>query len=129
MSKIKSTDTKPELLVRKYLFSRGLRYRLHDNRLPGKPDLVFPKFKTAVFVNGCFWHRHNCKFATTPKTNTEFWKKKFEKNIFRDQKNYSLLREEGWEVIVVWECELRKDSKENTLENLYKKIINMDTLA
>lgn len=119
MSRIQSKNTKPEILVRKYLFARGLRYRLHLKDLPGSPDLVFPKYKKAVFVNGCFWHRHNCRYATTPKTNREFWLKKFEKNIIRDNKNYITLGEMGWDVIVIWECSLKKNNREETLERLF----------
>ncbi|GEK88594.1 T/G mismatch-specific endonuclease [Alkalibacterium putridalgicola] len=122
MSLIQSKDTKPEMLVRKYLFNRGLRYRLHDKRLPGKPDLIFPKYKTAVFVNGCFWHRHGCRYTTTPKTNTDFWLDKFQKNVNRDIQNYEELDEAGWNVIVVWECDLKKDRREETLAELYDKI-------
>lgn len=122
MSLIQSKDTKPEMLVRKYLFNRGLRYRLHDKRLPGKPDLIFPKYKTAVFVNGCFWHRHGCKYTTTPKTNTDFWLAKFQKNVNRDIRNYEELEKSGWNVIVVWECDIKKDRREESLSELYEEI-------
>lgn len=125
MSLIQSKNTKPELLVRKYLFNRGLRYRLHDKRLPGKPDLIFPKFKVAVFVNGCFQHRHNCKYATIPKSNTDFWIKKFEKNVDRDSKNYKELENLGWKVIVVWECNLNKNEREDTLNKVYQEITEL----
>lgn len=125
MSKIKSKDTKPELLVRKFLFSKGLRYRLNVKNLPGKPDLVFPKYKTVVFVNGCFWHHHNCKYGTTPKSNTAFWIEKFKKNKSRDLSNYHDLKLNGWNVIVVWECELKKNVREHTLNKLYKEIKNI----
>ncbi len=125
MSQIHSKNTKPELLVRKYLFSRGLRYRLYDKRFPGKPDLVFPKYKTAVFINGCFWHHHqDCKYGTTPKSNTDYWHKKFTKNQDRDIQNHEKLKAIGWNVIVVWECELKKDKVEKTLETLYENITN-----
>jgi len=124
MSQIQSKNTKPELIVRKYLFARGLRYRLHLRDLPGSPDLVFPKYKKAVFVNGCFWHRHNCRYATTPKTNTEFWLKKFAKNVERDDKNYTMLKDMGWDIIIVWECMLKKDSREDTLEQLFHQIVD-----
>lgn len=111
MSRIRSKDTKPEELVRKYLFSKGLRYRKNDSRLPGKPDIVLPKYKAVVFVNGCFWHGHaGCHYFVWPKNNAEFWKEKITGNISRDQRNYELLRELGWHVFVVWECELKRQS-------------------
>lgn len=124
MSHIHSKNTTPEILVRKYLFSRGLRYRLYDKRLPGKPDLVFPRYKTVVFVNGCFWHCHNCKHGSIPKSNTEFWIEKLHKNHERDIKNYEELKEMGWNVMIVWECELTKDKVDNTLSKTYEKIIS-----
>ena len=109
MSRIKSGDTKPELLVRKWLWSRGYRYRLHVNGLPGKPDIVFQRKKKAVFVNGCFWHGHGCRYSKTPKTNTEFWKKKIAANVERDNRVQHQLSKLGWAVFVVWECELHND--------------------
>lgn len=110
MSQIHSKDTKIEILVRKYLFSRGYRFRKNDKRYPGKPDVVLPKYRTVIFVNGCFWHHHeNCKQATVPKTNTSFWQDKLSKNIQNDQIHYQQLKENGWNVIVLWECELEKD--------------------
>ena len=109
MSRIRSKDTKPEEIVRKYLFSKGLRFRKNDRRYPGHPDVVLPKYKTVVFVNGCFWHRHEgCRYASTPATNREFWNQKFERNVERDAREQKELREMGWNVIVVWECELKK---------------------
>jgi DNA mismatch endonuclease (patch repair protein) len=112
MSCIKGKGTKPEEIVRKYLFSQGFRYRKNDKRLPGTPDIVLPKYKTVIFVNGCFWHGHaGCKYFVWPKNNEEFWKKKIEANIFRDQKKTKALEEQGWKVIVVWECELKKDAE------------------
>ncbi|EGO9938281.1 very short patch repair endonuclease [Enterococcus faecium] len=128
MSHIHSNNTKPEITVRKYLFSKGLRYRLYDKRFPGKPDLIFPKYNTAVFVNGCFWHHHNCKFGTTPKSNTGYWVEKFKKNQDRDLKNYESLKAIGWKVIIVWECDLKNKNVENTLKNLYKEITNREEL-
>ncbi|SFC00336.1 T/G mismatch-specific endonuclease [Alkalibacterium subtropicum] len=122
MSKIRSKNTKPEIQVRKYLFSRGLRYRLHAKNLPGKPDMVFPKYKTVVFVNGCFWHHHSCKYGTTPKTNTEYWLNKFEKNQMRDNSNYQTLESEGWKVLVIWECQINSKNRITFLENLYSEI-------
>lgn len=107
MSGIQGKNTKPELLVRKYLHSRGLRFRLHAKELPGKPDLVFPKYKVVVFVHGCFWHRHpRCKFAVVPASNVEFWKQKLDSNRERDQRNNRSLKAYGWRVLTVWECQL-----------------------
>lgn len=108
MSRIKGKDTSPEMVVRRHLFSMGYRYRLHDKKLPGAPDIVFRKDKAVVFVNGCFWHMHaNCANSSVPKTNTEFWKNKLENNAKRDEQNYQTLLALGWRVRVVWECELR----------------------
>lgn len=124
MSKIRSTGTKPEDMVRKYLFSKGLRYRKNVKALPGKPDIVLPKYKTIVFVNGCFWHGHNgCKYFVMPKSNTEYWESKIDSNIARDQRTYDSLSALGWNVLVIWECELKKDKRENTLEYLYYNIL------
>ena len=110
MSRIKGKDTKIEVMVRQYLFQRGFRFRKNDKRYPGKPDVVLPKYKTVIFVHGCFWHRHEgCKLTTTPKTRTEFWEEKFKKNVENDKKHYAQLKELGWNVVVIWECELEKD--------------------
>ena len=110
MSRIKGKDTKIEVEVRKYLFSKGYRFRKNDKRYPGKPDIVLPKYHVAIFVHGCFWHRHEgCKDATTPKTRTEFWLEKIDKNVKNDQIKQEKLRELGWKVIVIWECEIKKD--------------------
>ncbi len=107
MSRIKSRDTSPELKVRSILHSSGYRFRLHRKDLPGKPDIVLPKYRTVIFVHGCFWHRHlDCKYAYTPKSNIEFWEKKFTANIQRDLRSKKLLQEQGWTVIVVWECQV-----------------------
>lgn len=115
MSRIRGKDTKPELALRKVLHGLGFRYRLNVPNLPGKPDIVFPRYKTVVFVHGCFWHRHpGCKIATTPKSNTEFWIQKFEKNKERDARARKALEESGWRVLVVWECEV--DSMKKALE-------------
>lgn len=123
MSRIRAKDTKPEEIVRKYLFCRGLRYRKNDKRYPGHPDIVLPKYKTIVFVHGCFWHRHpGCRYATTPSTNTSFWNEKFRKNVERDRTEQSALKEMGWKVLIVWECELKKDKRTETLEKLYDQI-------
>lgn len=106
MSGIRGRDTKPELLVRKYLHAVGLRYRLAPRDLPGKPDIVLPKYRTVVFVHGCFWHRHTgCKYTATPATNRAFWRRKFRENVERDTRIRSRLRGNGWRVLVVWECE------------------------
>lgn len=106
MSGIRGKDTAPEMLVRKYLHSRGFRYRLHAKELPGKPDIVLPKYRTVVFVHGCFWHQHpGCKFAVMPKSNTEFWQKKLGGNTARDAANLARLDEMGWRCIVIWECD------------------------
>ena len=124
MSQIKSTNSKPEELVRKYLFSKGLRYRKNVKTLPGKPDIVLSKYKTIIFVNGCFWHGHkDCRYFVMPKSNTEYWNKKIDNNIKRDELVYQQLSESGWNILIVWECELKKDRKENTLEYLYYNIL------
>ena len=122
MSAIKGKDTKPEVIVRKYLFSKGFRYRKNVNSLPGKPDIVLPKYKTVIFVNGCFWHMHkDCKYFKMPKQNADFWESKITGNVERDTKNYKTLIETGWRVIVIWECQL-KQSKMETLETLSRDI-------
>lgn len=123
MSQIKCKDTKPEIIVRSYLFSKGLRFRKNDKRYPGTPDIVLPKYNTIVFINGCFWHLHEgCKYAKMPKSNVDYWKKKLYRNKERDEANIKLLKSMGWNVITAWECQLKKDKKEKTLENLYIKI-------
>lgn len=122
MSRIKNKNTKPEELVRKFLFSKGLRYRKNDKRLPGHPDIVLPKYKTVIFVNGCFWHGHQgCKYFVWPKSNEEFWKQKIGSNIERDKKNISALKQLGWNVLTIWECELKNNQKE-TLNNVLIKL-------
>lgn len=119
MSSIHSKDTKPEVLVRKFLWNRGFRYRLNNPRLPGHPDIVLRKYRTCVFVNGCFWHGHDgCKYFRLPKTNTEFWKKKIERNKERDKEEQVKLAQMGWHCITVWECELKADKREKALESL-----------
>lgn len=123
MSRIKGKDTKPEVMVRKYLFSQGFRYRKNDKRFPGTPDIVLPKYKTCIFVNGCFWHGHEkCRYFVIPKTNTEFWLNKINRNIERDNENFNTLEKTGWKVIVVWECQLKKDKRETTLAKLVSVI-------
>lgn len=123
MSQIKSKDTNPELLVRKFLFSKGLRFRLYYKNLPGKPDIVLPKHKTVIFIHGCFWHGHeDCKYFVVPKTRTEWWRKKIDNNRQLDFKNSQNLQEIGWKVLTIFECELRKNSRERTLNELINKI-------
>ena len=123
MSRIGGKDTKPEEIVRKYLFSKGFRYRKNVRNLPGSPDLVLPKYRTVVFVNGCFWHGHEgCKYFVWPKSNAEFWRKKIEANISRDQRKEAQLKDMGWNVLVVWECELRPPRRQATLEGLENKL-------
>ena len=123
MSRIRNKDTKPEELVRKYLFSQGFRYRKNDARLPGKPDIVLPKYKTVIFVNGCFWHAHEgCKYFVWPKNNADFWKKKIESNVARDAKNYQQLENLGWKVLTIWECELKTHCREETLVNITRTL-------
>ena len=127
MAAIKGKDTKPEILVRKFLFSRGLRYRVNNRKLPGSPDIVLKKFKTVVFIDGCFWHGHEgCKYYRLPKTNADFWRHKITLNIARDYANNIYLQLEGWRVIRVWECEIRtKAKRDETLERLYNEIIGI----
>lgn len=122
MSHIRSKNTKPEETVRKYLFSRGLRYRKNVRSLPGCPDIVLKKYKTVVFVNGCFWHHHDCSRFKWPSSNQEYWIPKIKRNEERDQKSHELLSDMGWKVIVVWECQLKKDKAETALEALYNQI-------
>lgn len=107
MSKIKGKNTKPEILVRKWLWQNGYRYRLHASDLPGKPDIIFRSRKIVIFVHGCFWHRHGCKYSSKPKTNQDFWSAKFELNIRRDEKNLDILRNQGWHILILWECEIK----------------------
>ena len=112
MSRVGSKNTKPELIVRSYLHRLGFRFKIHEKNLPGRPDIVLPKHRCVVFVNGCFWHRHKgCPRATTPSTRVDFWQSKFERNIARDQKNLSLLKKANWKVCLVWECEIDKISR------------------
>lgn len=128
MSRIRGKDTKPEILVRKYLFARGLRFRKNDKRYLGRPDVVLPKYKTAVFVHGCFWHLHEgCKYAKMPKSNVEYWEEKLYRNRERDARNQAELKAMGWTVLTVWECELKKDKREETLEILYNRITSQDS--
>jgi DNA mismatch endonuclease (patch repair protein) len=119
MASVRSKNTKPEILVRKYLWSHGFRYRLNNPRLPGHPDLVLRKYRTCVFVNGCFWHGHdNCKYFHLPKTNIDYWSKKIERNKERDREEQKQLAKMGWHCITVWECELKPKVRDKTLESL-----------
>lgn len=131
MAAVKGKDTKPEMIVRKYLFSRGLRFRVQVRKLPGTPDIVLPKYKTVNFVNGCFWHGHEgCKYFRLPKSNIEFWKEKIGRNIERDRESRQALLDLGWKVIRVWECELRnKANREDTLNKIYKSITSSESTS
>ena len=123
MSRVRSKDTKPETIVRKFLFSKGLRFRKNDKRYPGHPDILLPKYKAAIFINGCFWHCHDgCSDFVIPKSNQDYWLPKLEKNCRRDEENYAALRKSGWEVFIVWECELKKATRNERLEMLYVDI-------
>lgn len=123
MSHIRSTNSKPEEIVRKYLFFRSLRYRKNVRSLPGCPDIVLPKYKTVIFVNGCFWHHHDCGRFVWPTTNVEYWHEKINRNIVRDLVNEKVLVDQGWKVLVIWECELKKKMAEANLERLYDQVI------
>ncbi|MFA7368261.1 MAG: very short patch repair endonuclease [Kiritimatiellales bacterium] len=126
MSRIKGKDTKPEVLVRSMLHRAGYRFRKNVSTLPGKPDIVLPKYKTVIFVHGCFWHRHKgCKDATTPKSNKAFWKKKFERNTVNDKKHARELRKLGWKVVTVWSCQLKKP--DTVLERLETSLATINT--
>lgn len=119
MASIRGKNTRPEIMVRKFLFSRGFRYRLNHPRLPGHPDIVMRKYRTCIFVNGCFWHGHdNCRYFVLPKTNTEFWKAKIERNRARDIEEQHKLASMGWHCITVWECQLKPTVRKQTLESL-----------
>ena len=124
MTNIKGQDTKPELFVRKYLFTHGFRYRINDKRYPGSPDIVLPKYKTAIFVNGCFWHKHDCGRFVMPASNIEYWTKKINGNIDRDKANTAQLESQGWRVLTIWECQLKKKVADKYLAQLYESIIN-----
>jgi DNA mismatch endonuclease, patch repair protein len=123
MSQVKSKNTKTEMIVRKFLFSKGFRYRIHDNKLPGKPDIVLRKYKTVIFINGCFWHGHeNCKYYSVPKTRTEWWLQKISATQTRDQSSKQELKKLGWKTIIVWTCELKNKNKDERLTKLIRKI-------
>jgi len=125
MSRVRSKDTKPELLVRKFLFSKGFRYKLHDKSLPGTPDIILPKYKTVIFINGCFWHGHNdCKYAALPKTKTEWWQAKIQKNAANDESAKNRLLHGGWNVVLIWGCELKSKLLIETLVKIPGRIIS-----
>jgi DNA mismatch endonuclease, patch repair protein len=130
MASVQGTETKPEITVRKFLFSKGLRYRKNSKILPGKPDIVLAKHKTVIFVNGCFWHGHkNCEASTLPKSKVEYWSKKIGSNIERDKRNIRALKRMGWKVIVVWECQIKKMIKESNsklISSILKPSIHSD---
>jgi len=129
MSQIKGKDTKPEMLVRRFLFAKGFRYRLHNKNLPGKPDLTLTKYHTVIFVNGCFWHGHqNCKYFVLPKTKTEWWLEKIRGNKKRDEENFLSLRNKGWEVFTIFECELKAPKQDSTLNKILIRL-NKQSLA
>ncbi len=123
MAAIKGKNTKPEMLVRRFLHANGFRYKLHDKSLPGKPDIVLPKYKTVIFVHGCFWHGHEgCKYYVVPKTRTEWWLNKINGNIANDKKAIKALKKEGWKIINIWTCKLKKSGLSNTLKKLVARI-------
>lgn len=124
MAAIRSKDTKPEMLVRRYLHAAGFRYRLHDRKLPGTPDMVFPSLHTVIFIHGCFWHGHeNCKYFRLPKSNEEFWRDKISRNIERDAEIHAELEKQNWNVIVIWECDLKnKLQREETLKKIARQL-------
>ena len=117
MARVKSHGTEPELKIRRLVWGLGYRYRLNDRRLPGRPDLLFPRLRKIIFVHGCFWHQHSCPAAARPSARSEYWNKKLERNMLRDRKNLHLLRKDGWSILVVWECQIRK------LDNLTSRIV------
>lgn len=122
MSRIRGKDTRPEMMVRGWLWANGYRYRLHRKDLPGKPDIVLPKYRAVIFVHGCFWHRHGCQSTTTPESRRDFWLAKFSENVSRDKRNIAALLEQSWRVIVVWECTLR--GKMADLRPVWEQIVN-----
>ena len=129
MAAIKGKDTKPEMIVRKYLFSRGLRFRVQVRKLPGNPDIVLPRYRTVIFVNGCFWHGHEgCRYFRLPKSNIEFWEQKIKNNVARDVRNENELKSLGWRVIRVWECDIKRAAgREEYLQSLYDTITKPQT--
>ena len=127
MSRIKGRDTKPEDYVRKSLFAHGYRYRKNDKRLPGTPDIVLPKYKTVIFVNGCFWHKHEgCRYFVWPKNNEDFWREKINRNVQRDRNVIASLEKLGWRIVVIWECELKPKMREQTIDKLVQELEGMN---
>lgn len=122
MSGIKGKNTRPELVVREALFKRGFRFKLHDRNLPGKPDLVLPKYNAVIFIHGCFWHRHNCHLFKWPSTRPQFWKTKINRNVEVDKRNYNQLKREGWWVLTIWECALKGRTKRSLDEVIDKTV-------
>lgn len=123
MSRIKGKNTKPEILLRKFLFSKGFRFRLHDKNLPGKPDIVLPKYKTVIFVNGCFWHGHEgCRYFVVPKTRTDWWLEKIQGNKQKDNENLLRLTQLGWKIVTIFECELKRVKLNITLDKLLDEL-------
>lgn len=123
MSQIKGKNTKPEMLVRKFLHAQGFRYKLHDKKLPGKPDLVLPKYKTLIFIHGCFWHGHEgCRYYVVPKTRTDWWVNKININKANDTKAIKALKKDGWKIITLWECDLKRAKIEKTLSKLLQRL-------
>ena len=124
MSRIKGKNTKPEMIVRKFLHAKGFRYRIHDKRLPGRPDIVLPKYKTVIFVHGCFWHGHeDCKYYVVPKSRTEWWLSKISGNIANDEKAALALQVQGWKIINIWECQLKAAQLMKTLDSLHQILL------
>ena len=124
MSQIKGKDTKPEIIVRKYLHAKGFRFRLHSKDLHGKPDIVLKKYNSVIFINGCFWHGHkNCKYFVVPKTRTQWWLDKINRNKEKDKESIQTLQKDDWNIITIWECELKKDKRQKTLEMLIQKLL------
>ncbi len=123
MSRIKGKNTKPEMMVRRFLHSNGFRYRLHDTNLPGKPDIILKKYKTIIFIHGCFWHGHEgCKYYVVPKTRTQWWLNKINRNIEKDKENVKALQKNDWNIITIWECDLKKDKLEKTFKKLTEQL-------
>jgi DNA mismatch endonuclease (patch repair protein) len=123
MSQIRGKDTKPEMLVRRFLHANGFRYKLHDKTLPGKPDIVLPKYKTVIFIHGCFWHGHkDCKYFVVPKTRTEWWLNKINGNIANDKKAITALKKNTWKIIILWTCNIKANKESATLKNLMRNL-------
>ncbi|MCB0396821.1 MAG: DNA mismatch endonuclease Vsr [Flavobacteriales bacterium] len=125
MSRIRGKDTKPEMLVRRFLHTNGFRYRLHDKHLPGKPDIILKKYNTVIFIHGCFWHGHEgCRYFVVPKTRTQWWLDKINRNKAKDTESCTQLKRHGWRIITVWECDLKKDKRDATLKRLIQKLVH-----